>query len=179
MKKKKKQAYEKWLEILDKGIGETLEEAGVFDAAFTGDDDDDDYYYHDRDGYGYGYDGNNGGGRERSPPQRRRRRRSRTDTDNLYDKYTNYGYEGSRGDDDDDGGGGAGGGESRREGDGGGVAGPRGRGNERGSDYDDARCLTSGVRTRKGGEFRYLVVFLARYRVLVGVWARGGKSLYT
>ncbi|CAM9529200.1 unnamed protein product [Ectocarpus sp. 4 AP-2014] len=65
------QAYEKWLEVLDKGIGETLEEAGVFDAAFTDDDDYDD-------------DGNIDG--------RSRAARRRSDTNNLYDDYTSYGY---------------------------------------------------------------------------------------
>ncbi|CAB1111847.1 unnamed protein product [Ectocarpus sp. CCAP 1310/34] len=65
------QAYEKWLEVLDKGIGETLEEAGVFDAAFTDDDDYDD-------------DGNIDG--------RNRAARRRSGTNNLYDDYTSYGY---------------------------------------------------------------------------------------
>lgn len=64
-------AYEKWLEVLDKGIGETLEEAGVFDAAFTDDDDYDD-------------DGNIDG--------RSRAARRRSGTNNLYDDYTSYGY---------------------------------------------------------------------------------------
>ncbi|CAM9136074.1 unnamed protein product [Ectocarpus fasciculatus] len=65
------QAYEKWLEVLDKGIGETLEEAGVFDAAFTDDDEYDD-------------DGNIDG--------RGRATRRRSGTNNLYDDYTSYGY---------------------------------------------------------------------------------------
>lgn len=46
------QAYKKWLEILDKGIGETLEEAGVFDAAFPQDDDSSDNLYDNYTSYG-------------------------------------------------------------------------------------------------------------------------------
>ena len=115
-------AYEKWLEILDKGIGETLEEAGVFDASFTTEEDDDD-----------GYDDYN------DDRDRRRRRRPRTGggagTNNLYDSYTNYGsYVGD-----------GGGRVVEERGAGSGQYDPEGTRDERGLDYDDRlrfRCVT-------------------------------------
>ena len=124
-------AYEKWLEILDKGIGETLEEAGVFDASFTTDDDD---VYDD--GYGDGY----GNDRDR----RRRRPRSSgggADTNNLYDSYTNYG--GYGGDVGEAAGGERGGGSGRYD--------PEGTRDERGLDYDD-RCVFLVFRGREDCE---------------------------
>lgn len=42
------QAYRKWLEVLQKGIGETLQDAGFFDAAL-GEDDNDEYYLNEYD----------------------------------------------------------------------------------------------------------------------------------
>eukprot|EP00752_Nemacystus_decipiens_P018678 g16744.t2 len=115
------QAYEKWLEILDKGIGETLEEAGVFDAAFTNDEDDgDDDYDDERD---------------------RRRPRSNgggADTNNLYDSYTNYGS--YAGDGRGSAGGGWGGGSGRYN--------PEGTLDERGLDYDDRLYGDSDRRQR-------------------------------
>lgn len=48
----------KWLfvDVLDKAIGETLGEAGLFDAAFCDQDDDYDYADYDDESGGEGYD---------------------------------------------------------------------------------------------------------------------------
>lgn len=113
--------------MLDKGIGATLEEAGVFDAAFSTDDDD-----YDDD---YDAEGRRKGGRGFS---------SGTNNNNLYDNYTNYGYRP----------GGDGGGrraDGRGGGDGYGYD-PQGRQDERGFDYDDRCGVDVGSRGRKGAQ---------------------------
>lgn len=46
---KQKQAYKKWLDVLEKGIGETLEEAGFFDGPMS-EEDYDEYYLNEYDG---------------------------------------------------------------------------------------------------------------------------------
>lgn len=86
------QAYEKWLEVLDKGIGETLLDAGFFDAGI---DDDDDYYLDEDDrgrGDAYGYRGQRdaritdaGGGGNFEDRDRVRRRQSSRDRGALED----------------------------------------------------------------------------------------------
>lgn len=134
-------AYEKWLEVLDKGIGATLEEAGVFDAAFSTEDDEYDDDYSD-------------GGRGRGGGAGGRGFSSGTNNNNLYDKYTNYDYR-SSGD----------GGGRRDEGRGGGDGygyDPQGRQDERGFDYDDRCGMVAGLRVMgRRRELRFRATFAA------------------
>lgn len=69
-----RQAYSKWLEVLDKGVGQTLLDTGFFDARDF--DDDDDFLYDDGD-----TDSRRGGGMYDSSRGRREGRGSDFTTD--------------------------------------------------------------------------------------------------